>query len=314
MPITTLQDYQNELAKLDQLDTNSIYIKRANEYFHVCDYMLKSWIEPLTEKWKQRIAKGERWFPLEEDSLYIKPSTGKLYQAHQNLQKITFLPGQNTFNIPTLEFEKDVIWQPYISWHGGQATNAMRGRNHEEGTISIKGYKPHNMHLGFEAAKESKVEYSHRIAPSISKDRIAGAAHMVASVIAHNSSLSLTKVDKPANATILGKFDVAVRPVINPSGSNCVIDMTEYAGAKFVVMFFVHHAVFNSEYSIKPELDSRIISEPFTIQSQYGGSVNCTMVTYAIDDKINLEKSPLIFWANSSDPTQQMFIQLSDIA
>lgn len=298
------------MAALDILETNSVYVKRGKEYFHLCDYMLNSSAEPLTEKWKRRIAKGEKWFPLEEASLFIKPPGSNLYQAKQGLVKTAFLPGKNTVNIPRLNANELTVWQPYMSWHGGQPTNDMRGQNYEAGTISIKGYKPRDIAKGFKKAKETQGEYSHRIAPSVSKDRLAGGMHMVASIIASNTSLSLLAASKPSNAIELRAFDLEERPVINKSGARSIIDMSNFSGASFVLMFFVHHGTFNSEYGIKPELDSRIICEPLTIQSQYEGSVNCTVVAYALDGEMSLQEAPLIFWANSSDQTQQMFIEL----
>ena len=310
MQIIKLEDYNAELATLNTLVTNSVFIKRGNSYFHLCDYMLNSSSEPLTEKWKQRIARGEKWFPLEEASLFIKPPGSKLYQAKQGLVKTAFVPGQNTVNIPKLNANELTVWQPYMSWHGGQSTNAMRGQNYEAGTISIKGYKPQEIGKGFKEAKEAQGEYSHRIAPSVSKDRLAGGMHMVASVIANNTSLSLVSANKPGNAIELGEFELSQRPVINEPGVTSIIDMTNFSGASFVVMFFVHHGAFNSEYGIKPELDSRVISEPFTVQSQYKGSVNCTIVAYALDNEVILQEVPLIFWANSIDQAQQMFIEL----
>ncbi len=292
----------------DKNPATTISIKIDSKRYECLEVSLSSKLNynNLIPELKKIIEQGSNkkpFYPGHEASIYIKPPRRKLYVAKSLASKVSLNSGICIVKLPKTNVSKQTIFQPQMSWHGGESKH--QGVFIEQGSIELKGY----------TRKRPLPKTIVTSAPSVSKDRMAATAICVAQIVLpiekklyarvkHNKTVKNVTIDMSPNSNKANTYSSPIHISINAKQ----VSTNKSMG----VTIFVHNGLFNSDYWVSEQLRRAMVAHPITISSPANNApVSYTLVFYLTETQTKKTKDKsIIFWAHSTNPSKHAFLAI----
>lgn len=277
-----------QIAKLTDVNPSHqgsmLYIKQGVKYFPALRIEVRGNTAFKLEEAKEYNAQNKPYIPDSEKSVYIKPPfVGGLYETNVEAKK--FSRSQGHVMVDGNGATK--IFQPYLSWHGGQGGKDLRP---SKGEISLRGLN----HKG------DKTRHTFNSSEAIAKDSFAGNYNPIASVTfprtTNSFPASVTRSDlyKPVDCVPYDDTKFSASTMLEER-HDIVVDYPSIADKGMSILICVHNPspVHKSRFDDSDR--SKWIYEPITYTLFNDIALACSLIFVKTNVEVVLDDAPIIF-------------------
>lgn len=275
------------IVKLTDINQNhqgsTLFIKQDELYFPAMRLEIRGKNYFNLEEAKIYNAQKKPYIPNSEQSVYIKPPVGALYETNMEVQKFNRSQGKVNVN----DSSTNKIFQPYLSWHGG-----LGGKNLKtsKGMIRLTGMN----HKG------DKVRHLFNSSEAIAKDSFAAMYNPIACVSFPRTigsfprPLSKTELYKPVTCAMYDDTFFTASSMLEDR-NDLVVDYSSIASDGISVLICVHHPspVYKSRFS--DDERSTWVYEPITYTLFDDVPLACSIIFVRTNVEVVLDDAPIMF-------------------
>lgn len=275
------------IAKLTDINAShqgsTLYIKRGTRYFPALRIEVRGNTAFNLEEAQDYSAHNKPYIPDSDKSVFIKPPIGALYETNVEAKKFSRSEGRITID----DNDTVKIFQPYLSWHGGQGGKDLKP---SKGEISLRGLNQEG----------DKTRHAFNRSEAIAKDSFAGNYNPIAcvsfprTISSFPASVARTELYKPVDGILYddSRFDAS-----NMLEERCdiVVDYSSIANTGMSVVVCVHNPSPVHRSRFEDIERSKWLYEPVTYTLFNDVALACSLFFVKTDVEVVLDDAPIIF-------------------
>ncbi|HEY4964324.1 MAG TPA: hypothetical protein VIH90_06550 [Candidatus Saccharimonadales bacterium] len=277
-----------QIAKLTDVNPShqgsTLYIKQGDKYFPALRIEVRGNTAFKLEEAQAYNAQSKPYIPDSDKSVFIKPPIlGGLYETNVEAKKFSRLQGRVTVD----GNGGTKIFQPYLSWHGGQGGKDLKP---SKGEISLRGLN----HKG------DKTRHTFNSSEAIAKDSFAGNYNPIACVTfprttnSFPASVALSDLYRAVDGVPYDDTKFTVSNMLEER-HDIVVDYSSIADAGMSVIVCVHNPSPLHRSRFGDSERSKWMYEPITYTLFNDIALACSLIFVRTNVEVVLDDAPIIF-------------------